>query len=350
MSLRRRARAATGWALAAYLLVIGAAFATLDVVRPELRDGEYGRRLESLRARVRENPGRELVVVIGSSRAAMDVCPRAWEEVRSPHNRDPLVFNMSRVGAGPILNLMALRRLYADGIRPAAVLLEYWPPLLREDGAFREVNRIEPEKLYDCDRELVRAYHPYPDHVEHRMLAVRLNPLSEQRTLWLREGAPSWLPRTKRIDAAVQPLDGWGWLPGMDRPALEWETRDSRLARCERIYRPQLANLRVDDEADRAIREAVALAREHGTRVGFVYLPESTEFRGWYTLESERLGQEYLARLRAELAVPLLDARTWLVDEMLADGFHATRAGAEEFSRRFCPAVVRIFHDCDTRK
>ncbi|HEV3439118.1 MAG TPA: hypothetical protein VG122_17255 [Gemmata sp.] len=346
-SRRRTAQVAAYWAAASYLAFTFAMVANVVAIHPELRDQEYGRRLGALRTRVAENSGRPLVVAIGSSRAAMDICPQAWEEVRHGTPSDPLLFNMSRVGAGPLLNLMTLRRLYADGIRPTAVLLEYWPPLLREAGPFREVDRIAPENLYACDRAFIRDYLPNAERVERRMLGVRLNPLFENRALWVREIVPSWLPRTQRIDGAVHPLDDWGWLPGMDRPALAWESRDSRLARCERIYRPHLAGLRIDPDADRAIHAAVALAREHGSAVGFVYLPESTEFRAWYTPESEQLGQAYAVALQSELGVPLLDARTWLPDESLADGFHATRAGAQEFTHRFGPAVadfVRIGH------
>ena len=40
-----------------------------------------------------------------------------------------------RAGAGPVLQLMMLRRALAEGVRPAVVLLEYWPPLLDHDRA-----------------------------------------------------------------------------------------------------------------------------------------------------------------------------------------------------------------------
>ncbi len=340
---RGRAARAVAWALAGYFAINLAVFAVVDIVRPELRDGEYGRRLESLRVRVAEAPHRPLVVVIGSSRVAMDVCPRAWEEVRPGGDSDPLIFNMARVGGGPLMNLMTLRRLHADGIRPAAVVLEYWPPLLREEGPFREDDRIDSDRLYNCDRPFVRSYLQAPERTERRMLAVRLSPVFEHRTVWMREAAPRWLPLEKRIDAAVRPLDPWGWLPGLDRVGFQQESRNSRLEHCEGIYRQQLAGLRIDPVADRAIREAIAFARENGIAVAFTYLPESNEFRSWYTPEAEKLGCDYLAGLCRELRVPLIDARSWLPDEELADGFHATRSGAEVFIRRFGPAVRGTF-------
>jgi hypothetical protein len=327
------------WAAGAYLLFSVAMIANAVLIHPELRDEEYGRRVESLRKRVAENPGRPLVLVIGSSRAAMGICPQAWEDARPGTPHDPLLFNMSRVGAGPLFNLMTLRRLYTDGIRPHGVLLEYWPPLLDEEGPFREVARISPAKLSASDRDFIRGFLPQADRFERQMLATHVNPFYAQRTLRMREFVPTWLPRTQRVDAAVHPLDRWGWLPGQDRPALMWESRDAQLMRCEKIYRPHLAALHLDDGADQATRAAIAVAREQGSQVGLIYLPESTEFRAWYTPDSEQLGATYLATVRRELSVPLINARTWLPDESLADGFHATRTGAQELSRRFGAAI-----------
>jgi len=312
----------------------------VEVIRPDLRDPEYGRRVMSLRQRLTEQPGRPLVVVVGSSRAAMAVCPRAWEEVRPGGDSDPLLFNLSRVGGGPLTNLMTLRRLYASGFCPAAVVLEYWPPLLHQDGPFREAERLDPDELYDTDRPFVRAYLPDADRVERRILATRLNPVYARRAVWVRGVVPSWLPRDRQYDAAVRPLDGWGWLPGLDAAGLGFAPRSARLAHHEGTYRSHLAALRVDPAADRAVREAVALARENGAAVAFAFLPESTEFRSWYSPAAEELGQAYLGQLCLDLGVPVMDARDWLADELLADGFHPTRAGAEAFTRRFGPAIA----------
>ena len=56
------------------------------------RDPEYGRRANRLRARVAEHPGRPLVLVVGSSRTAMGVCPSAWEDARPGSPHDPLLW------------------------------------------------------------------------------------------------------------------------------------------------------------------------------------------------------------------------------------------------------------------
>lgn len=336
------------WAFGLYAAIILGHFVLVDVARPELRDPEYGLRLNALRQRIAEHPERPLVVVIGSSRTAMGVRPYVWEESRPGTPTDPLLFNMSRVGGGPLIQLMTLRRLYADGIRPDAVILEHWTPLLREDGPFAETARIEPERLFLADREFVQSYMPKPDTVERRMLVNRLNPLFTDRGRWLGRVARSW-QRVRRVEVGCRELDGWGWLPGLDEEHPDAVARAGRLRHCEGTYRGHLNGFAIHADADRALRESVAVARSHGTRVAFAWLPESTEFRGWYPPEAERLGRDHLAGLCRELGVPLINARVWMPDAVLADGFHLTRDGAADFTRRFGPAVAEIFPDLAPR-
>lgn len=336
---RGSARRTVAWFVVATLgLHVGAVLA-LDAAWPALRDPEYGRRVTRLKARTAEHPGRPVVLAVGSSRISMGVRPAAWEDVRpdQPGRPDPLLFNMALVGSGPIMELMCLRRVYADGFRPAAVVLEYWPPFYREDNQFFEPKRIDPTRLYPGDRPLVRDYFAEPDKTEHEMRADRLNPLYRMRHRLLGQLAPKWQPWGRRMDAIWDHIDPWGWLPGLEQ---DLEARPFRLKHCEPIYRDQFNGYTVHPVADRAVREAVALARGHGSRVVFAYLPESSEFRGWMPPEVERMAREHLAGLCRELDVPLVDARLWLPDDRLADGFHLTRGGATEFTRRFVPAVV----------
>jgi lysophospholipase L1-like esterase len=74
--------------------------------------------------------------------------------------------------------------------------------------------------------------------------------------------------------------------------------------------------------------------------VAFAYLPEATEFRGWYPPEVERAARDHLGGLCRDLAVPLVDAREWMPDGSMVDGFHLSRSGAAAFTRRLVPAVA----------
>src|SRR5262249_46331944 len=138
-------------------------------------------------------------------------------------------------------------------------------------------------------------------------------------------------------------VDAWGWKPGFDFPPGLTPERAAMLGKCRDIYKPLFDNFRISPSADRAIREAVAVARNHGAKGGFVHLPEASEFRGWYPPGADRLAREHLAALSRELAVPVIDARTWMDDGLFVDGFHLSRIGAAAFTRKLGPAIAATF-------
>src|SRR5689334_14461752 len=98
---RTRGRTEIVWCLAGLLLAQAALALALEGPRPELRDPEYGVKLAALRQRLREHPGRPLVLALGSSRTANALqagrlapsgeCPSA-----------PLVFNFGLTAHGPL--------------------------------------------------------------------------------------------------------------------------------------------------------------------------------------------------------------------------------------------------------
>jgi hypothetical protein len=309
------------------------------------RDPEYSRRVRQYKARVAENPGRPVVMVVGSSRTAMGVCPAAWEAARpaDPGRPDPLLFNMSLLGSGPLMELMVVHRAAADGLRPGVVLFEYWPPFLYSEGGWFEPTRVTQDRLLDADRDIVQRYFPDPARVEQAMRHYRMNPVYESRERLLVQLVPHWLSLSRRMDGGWAGLDSWGWLPGMDVPPGLTDRRAAAMAVCRDIYRPLFADYRISPLAERALREAVATARKQGAAVGFVYLPESSEFRSWYTPGAERAAREHLSAISRDLRVPVINARHWIADGLFVDGFHLSRLGAAEFTRKLGPAVAAEF-------
>ena len=63
----------------------------------------------------------------------------------------------------------------------------------------------------------------------------------------------------------------------------------------------------------------------------------------------EQTAREHLTGLCRELNVPLIDARFWMDDGYLVDGFHLSRLGAAEFTQKFGPAVAATFPDLRRR-
>ena len=337
-SKRRAARGLVLWfVLAVPLLHVLGALA-VHVVCPHLRDPEYGRRANRLAARVAEHPARPLVLVVGSSRTSMGVNPAVWEATRPGAPTDPLLFNLGTVGAGPVQQLLALRRALDDGKRPALVLLEYWPLLLRTDGEYAEWRRVDARRLRESDLVVVRDYFPDPHATEREMARARYDVFRFNRSRLLTQAAPCIVPKPGRADVAWADLDRWGWLPGMepktesDRRALIEHYRDE--------YRRRFAGHTIGADATRALRESVQVARASGARVAFLVLPESREFRAWYPPEVELAAREHLAALSAECGAPVIDARDWEPDAHLADGFHLSRTGSRAFSAKLGAAVA----------
>ena len=333
-----RARRAMIVAIALLLGVNALLALVLERGPAHLRDPEYGLRLTALRSKRAEHPRRKLAVVLGSSRTAMGIRPDVYETAVAEPDGAPLLFNMSMTGAGPILQLIALRRLLEDGIRPDTILLEFWPALMRGDGPYREDLRLNPERLRPSDGPLIDAFFSDPEETRSRMRTSRLLPLWYHRREFLVGQWPEAVPWKERADGAWAGLDEWGWLPGRisatpDQIARGWP-------HVAEFYEPLFRTYTVSPVADRALRELVTLAHERGIRVLPICLPESARFRSMMTPESICIAEEYREGLTAYVGHPGIDGRTWVGDAELPDGFHLTRNGAAIFSRKLATVLA----------
>src|SRR5947209_3513628 len=122
---RRRARQAVLAGLALFALV-QVALAPLFLHRGLcLRDPAYGHKVRRLKERLAGEPRPLLVVGIGSSRTLFGLRGEVAQPWLSEQMGRPVVlFNMGLTGAGPITNLLNLRRLLNEGVRPDLVVLE----------------------------------------------------------------------------------------------------------------------------------------------------------------------------------------------------------------------------------
>src|SRR6516225_10207066 len=130
-------RPALGWA--ALFFVLGQlALVLIEQARPILRDPDYGHRAASLRAQCAASPDRPLLLVIGSSRVSTGIRPEILPGFSTADGRTPVIFNFGVPGAGPTQQLLYLRRLLAEGIRPTWLVVECWPPLLHRGSGDTE--------------------------------------------------------------------------------------------------------------------------------------------------------------------------------------------------------------------
>jgi hypothetical protein len=308
----------------------------MDTSHPELRDPEYGRRLKSLKQLQKQHIVRSTTIILGSSRVAMGFRP-----CDAMNSDSELLFNFAQVGSGPIMQLMTLRRLLADGVRPTAIVCEYWPAFLRQDSSYSEEGRIDKHRLLPIDVPFIQDYFESAEHTIAIMRHVRWRPCYEHRIHFLSQLSPGWLPYMRRLDGAWCKLDQYGWLPGFDadRPASE---RLERIRLAQVYYAPLFAHWQIHSQAVRAIREIISLCKQHGISLSWVWLPESSEFRSFYPESVQCESEAFWASLHHDFATPLIDARSWVPDHHLADGFHLTLPGAKLFSRQFGDAIRNV--------
>ena len=153
-----RGRAAVLWTLLLFALSQLALGLWICRRHPELRDPEFSSVLTGLRSRLAEAPGRPLVLVLGSSRPANSLRPAILTRALADTEPSPVVFNAALLWGGPLHELLVFRRLLADGVRPDWLLIEVFPPMLTQQGAFSEETFITARGLEWTDGPLVYRY------------------------------------------------------------------------------------------------------------------------------------------------------------------------------------------------
>ena len=323
----RRHAARTVVAFVATLFAVNFALAVaLRHAPPRWHDPEYGKRLGLLQARQREYPCRPFVVALGSSRVAIGLHPASL-----PAEPDgPLLFNMALVGSGPVMELLAFRRLLADGVRPDAVLVEYWPAFLHEAGSFHEAARFDLHRLRPGDARTLRDEFPAERLSEWRH--AQALPLQTHRHNAWNQLLPGGLPRAKRTDGLWSRIDSWGRLA--DRDGVTDAERVTLREVHAGYYRPLFADYEVSEVADRALRQLLRECTDAGIPAALLLMPDSPAFAEWVPAEARSRAADHERRLRADTGVPVIDARGWIDAAQLPDRVHLLTPGAAEFTRR----------------
>ena len=335
----RRGYASLVWGIFFFLATQLALTFFLDRGHSEVYDPEYGYRLARLRARLAAEPQRPLLLVLGSSRVELGLRPEALPQVDTAPARTPLVFNFGLTGAGPVTELVYLRRLLAAGIRPRYLAIEVLPPALYCDDVWGEEQFLNRDHLAWDDLPLLQSYFNHTTDLHGRWLTSRLACTYTYRQGLLSRYLPGWLPLSSRLDAWRVNVSPSGWL------AYERTTVDAVQVRhgqefARRQYARALANFHIAEAPDRALREMLEACRREQITPMLLVMPEGSAFRGWYPPAARARIDGYLARLGRDYGVTLLDARTWVADEEFFDGHHLLPSGATAFTERFGPEMT----------
>ena len=322
--MTRRPALAIGFAALLVVLTHALWSLTLDFGPRRLRDPEYGKHL--MAARRWQATGRPTVLVLGSSRVAYGIRPA--EALPG----DPVPVNLALVGSGPVMQLMALRRALADGLKPRAVVAEYWPAFLRQDGPYREEARLDRSRLYPVDRQLVRDYFHDPETTLDKMSWDRVFSVRHHRKAALNQLAPRWLPLGQRSDGAWGGIDETGWLVGHEsvEPTALAAAKQATL----NYYVPLFQGYHVGADSDRALDELGETCRAAGLPLYLLVLPEAAFFTELMPSPVRCLAARHLDETARRLNAPVIDARGWVPDNATPDGFHLLSGPAAIVSRR----------------
>jgi hypothetical protein len=328
-------RDALGWAALFFVAGQAALLVAMYTWWPHLRDPEFSYKLDRLRFRVAENPGRPLVMMLGSSRVARGFCPAALAETWPEGRPTPLAFNGSLMGAGTLHQLLCLDRFRRAGVRPDWLFIEYWPPHADRLG---EEGRIDVNRLEHDDLTLLSRYIDGAAWVRRRWRSCQWVPAYSHRNILQSLFVPTWQPWGRRLDGNWSDLDPWGWQGyGSNADGLQhrrWEKARTRFA-------ATLNDYRIGDESGRALREMLDHCRQEGIGVALLFLPESTAMQHCYPPAVRAAVDAHFRSLGTEYGVPAIDARDWVADELFHDGYHLLPEGAVAFTRRFGREVLR---------
>ncbi len=300
----------------------------------ELRDPEYGYRLTTLKGGIRREPDRPLLILLGSSRTELGIVPSQLQSGISESDKSPFVFNMALAGSGPVLELLCLKRLLAEGIHPRWVMIEVLPATLFEEPVWSNRRFLDVNRLSVEDLQLLSKYTPVPDRLLSLWVESHVVPCDTHRFLLMSRYAPQWLPQGVRTDE-WRIMDQNGYHHGVFSLVGAEQLRPKRIVIAERQYASALKRFVLSSISDRAMHDLLDLCYDQHIQPLLYLMPEGDQFRSWYPPAVDKSIRTYLEKLTQEYGLPLVDARKWMREEDFVDSHHLVEPSAWAFSKRF---------------
>lgn len=343
--LSTRGRAAVVWGLAAFALIQLSLASSIELWRPELRDPIYGNKLEQLRRCIATAPqDAPLVLMLGSSRAVHGLDAALVErQLGEAGQTAATVYNFGIPGAGPVTELVCLKRLLAEGIRPDLVLVEVLPPMLAGQVLSFDQTQFPASRLWQREIPLVERY--TQDVFPEQRLGSDWwrgwwTPAFTHRFAILCKLCPSFVPPEGNAHLFAK-FDERGWCAMPDQVRTP-ERLESALKTARSEYESLLGQFQIGGASCRALEELLETCRQEQIATALVVMPEGDAFRSWYPQQAWRQIEERLSELSARFSAPLINGREWVSEEQFVDSHHLVCSGAQRFSKRLGERVIPL--------
>jgi len=289
----------------------------IDRRLPSARDPQVEAKLEQLLARRAEAPDRPLVVVLGSSRVAYGLDAASLSRGQAA---DARVFNFGISGSGPFLNLVNLRWLLREGIRPDLLYVEVLLPLLTDSNGPLEEKMVEVSRLRLEEVLKLRRYYCDRWRLLNGWCLARALPCYRHR---------AWLHKDLGTET---PPDAYGW---RSQASVTDKFHREMSGLAQRQYGAHCTAATLAAGPLRALEDLLALCRREHIPVRLLLMPEGKPFRDLYAPPTRQAISACLEGLRARWGVGVVDAREWVEDAGFSDSHHLLAHGARCFTRRF---------------
>jgi hypothetical protein len=301
---------------------------------PDLRDPEYGSRALRLERRIARTSHDPLtVVMLGSSRTTLGFKAGQIEApLQQALGRPVISYNLGFTGAGPLMQLIELHRLLALRVRPNLLLVEVLAPLMAGQMGKYELYRLPLNRAWHNELAILERYGRSREEMDSAWWHDWPIPWYSHRYAIVSRFFPACLPYQRRMDWAFV-ADESGWAPApINRDSPQRHRQALENARNE--YAPYLNGFQLGGPGPQALRELLDLCRQEQIRVALVLMPEGSEFRALYSPAAWSEIATFLGEISHEYAIPVVNAREWIVDEDFSDSHHLLLRGASAFTER----------------
>jgi hypothetical protein len=328
----RQARSTLFWFLSYFALSELALEVASGRRLPEMRDPEYGVRVERLRQRMGTTRQRPFtVLMLGSSRTTLGFVGSRLESCLADGlHRPVLVYNFGLTGAGPILEELVLHRLLSNGIKPDLLLVEVIPPLLAGQWP-HELNRLPITRLWLEELPPLGRYGAMVANLRADWWRSRPVPAYAYRFSILSRLLPAFVPYQLRMDWLYR-MDDSGDVVGLKKRSPEWH--DSAVRRTLADYERYFINFQIEGPEANALRNLLTYCRKMQIPAALILMPEAKAFRNLYPANAWRKIETFTVELGREFGVPLINAREWMRDSDFSDAHHLLEEGAVCFTDR----------------